>query len=72
VAAAWVTFVAAANVEHKARLQSDAQGRYRLSRVAPGGYFAVVEKAGFGRSKPQYVMLVNGSTPGVDFAVFAR
>jgi hypothetical protein len=68
---AWVVVLSAADPARAAKLKTDAQGRYRLSGVEPGGYFVRVEKVGVGVTRPQYVLLGGGATAGVDFALYA-
>ncbi|MEB3327701.1 MAG: carboxypeptidase-like regulatory domain-containing protein [Candidatus Sericytochromatia bacterium] len=67
---AWVVVLSAADPARAAKLRTDAQGRFRLSGVEPGGYFIRVEKAGVGVTRPQYVLLGAGATAGVDFALY--
>jgi hypothetical protein len=69
---AWLTVVSAADLTARARTLTDAQGRYRVLDVEPGGYFVVAEKAGLGKTRPQYVLLTTNMGPGVDLAFYTR
>jgi hypothetical protein len=69
---AWLTVVSAADQTSRARLRTDAQGRYRVSGVEPGGYFVVAEKDGVGKTRPQYVLLTTNMGPGIDFVLYSR
>ncbi|MEB3196495.1 MAG: hypothetical protein VKP62_04755, partial [Candidatus Sericytochromatia bacterium] len=71
VAGAWVVVVSAADATKRAERQTDARGRYRLSGIAPGGYFVLASLgAGGVRLQPQYIVLPEGETGGVNFAVY--
>lgn len=71
VAGAWVVVVSAADATKRAERQTDAKGRYRLSGIAPGGYFVLASLgAGGVRVEPQYIVLPEGEAGNVNFAVY--